>query len=157
MTIEEALKAGLVRPTTSPNEDAPADTAGSPVDSARIPTLDYARDIGRNAAARLARAVQVEDAPDATAPRVTEAEAAAVVAKSLGVDAPASLELPNPELDSDGSSAPPQQPKFVCAADGKTFSYRSHLKKHVLRKYKDRVDELMAPYPEAGNRESTPA
>lgn len=36
---------------------------------------------------------------------------------------------------------------FVCAADGKSFRYRSMLETYVKRKYPDRQEELMKPYP----------
>ncbi len=47
--------------------------------------------------------------------------------------------------------APPQETesgkRFICAADGKPFSYRSELERHVKRNFPEMYDQLMAPYP----------
>lgn len=37
--------------------------------------------------------------------------------------------------------------KFICIVDGKGFDYRSQLEKWARRKYPERLDEIMAPYP----------
>lgn len=39
--------------------------------------------------------------------------------------------------------------KFVCSVDGKDFAYRSELNRWAKRKYPDRVEEIMAPYPKS--------
>jgi hypothetical protein len=55
--------------------------------------------------------------------------------------------MPEPTLD------PPIVPgseggkRFVCAADGKSFRYRSQLDSHVHRKFPAMADDLMAAYP----------
>ena len=54
--------------------------------------------------------------------------------------------MPAPVLD-----PPPTEPetgkRFVCAADGKPFSFRSELERHVKRNFPEMYAELMAPYP----------
>ena len=37
--------------------------------------------------------------------------------------------------------------RFICAADGKPFNFRSELERHVRRNYPEMYDQLMAPYP----------
>jgi hypothetical protein len=37
--------------------------------------------------------------------------------------------------------------RFVCAADGKAFPYRSELERYVKRKYPEMAEEFMKPYP----------
>lgn len=37
--------------------------------------------------------------------------------------------------------------RFICAADGRPFKFRSELERYVKRNYPDMYDELMAPYP----------
>jgi hypothetical protein len=39
--------------------------------------------------------------------------------------------------------------KFVCAADGKRFKFRSGLERYVRRKHTSKYDVLMAPYPKS--------
>lgn len=46
------------------------------------------------------------------------------------------------------SPLPPRK-KFVCAADGRTFDFRSQLEQHVNRKFPHLREQLMAPYPKA--------
>jgi hypothetical protein len=55
------------------------------------------------------------------------------------------VSLPAPNLD---EPAPAEDGKrFICAADGQAFQYRSQLDRHVKRNYPQMYDELMAPYP----------
>jgi hypothetical protein len=53
--------------------------------------------------------------------------------------------MPAPVLDSPTSVEPAT--RFICAADGKPFAYRSELERHVKRNYPDMYEELMMPYP----------
>lgn len=63
-----------------------------------------------------------------------------------GVIQPIESGLPDPVMET-----PPTQGtgrRFICAADGRSFNYRSELERHVQRKYpKDMAEQLMRPYP----------
>ncbi len=41
----------------------------------------------------------------------------------------------------------PPRKKFICAADGRTFDFRSQLEQHVNRKFPHMRDQLLAAYP----------
>jgi hypothetical protein len=63
--------------------------------------------------------------------------------------------LPEPTLEPPPSPAQEQQPedagkRFICLADGKSFKYRSELKRYVERKFPQNAEELLKPYPAEG-------
>lgn len=178
MTIDAARRAGLIRPTAVPNEDAPEDGAGAPLHGAQLPTIDFAHDIGANAAAAAARQTVPQPLPRSQPASLDEvAEVTQRFAQTIAAEpvphaqitatsaAPELQEhrptqvivhpstLPQPDLDgvsADASAdASAGEPKFVCAADDRKFHYRSHLDRHVKRKYPDRHEELMAKYPKS--------
>lgn len=114
--------------------------AGVPTSSPAIPQRVLPRKIA---------SVVLESSPEAP-PRQLEATAA-----PSGVPEPIGSGMPDPVLDSPAAplSAGQQQAdtkRFVCAADGKTFKYRSELERYARRKYPDLVAELMQPYPAEG-------
>lgn len=53
--------------------------------------------------------------------------------------------LPPPVLDPPPANE--EGKRFICAADGLAFPYRSELERHVKRKFPAMYQELMAPYP----------
>lgn len=63
--------------------------------------------------------------------------------------------LPEPTLEPPPAPAQEQQPedagkRFICLADGKSFKYRSELKRYVERKFPQNAEELLKPYPAEG-------
>jgi len=54
--------------------------------------------------------------------------------------------MPAPVLDPPPSTTESGK-RFICAADGKPFNYRSELERHVKRNFPEVYDQLMAPYP----------
>lgn len=98
-------------------------------------------------------AVSVPDAPlvDQNAAETATLEEAIAAASTT---VPAAVE---PEVPSTVEKLPADtKGKFVCAADGKSFPSRSYLERWVMRKYPDRVDELMANFP-AKPKKAAPA
>jgi hypothetical protein len=60
------------------------------------------------------------------------------------------METPAPVQLAATKSVPqplPPRKKFVCAADGRTFDFRSQLEQHVVRKFPHMREQLLAPYP----------
>jgi len=54
--------------------------------------------------------------------------------------------MPEPSLETPQAEQPGK--RFLCAADGKSFAFRSELERHVRRKYApDIADQLLAGYP----------
>lgn len=188
MTIDAARRAGLIRPTAVPNEDAPEDGAGAPLHGAQLPTIDFAHDIGANAAAaaarqtvpqplqrssqpasldevaevtqRFAQTIAAEPVPHAHITAASAAPAVQAHQPTQVIVHPPTGALPQPDIDgvSAETEAPAAgEPKFVCAADDRKFHYRSHLERHVKRKYPARHEELMAKYPKSGAVSSSPA
>lgn len=107
---------------------------------------------------------KAEPAPEPEAP--VEAEAPVeVIAESSPVEVPAETApeespagaeegviqtMDESPADSEVAEAPPtSEPgkRFVCAADGKSFPFRSDLERHVRRKYPQMEKALMAAYP----------
>lgn len=63
--------------------------------------------------------------------------------------------MPEPTLEPPPPPAQEQQPedagkRFICLSDGKSFKYRSELKRYVERKYPQNAEELLKPYPAEG-------
>jgi hypothetical protein len=56
--------------------------------------------------------------------------------------------LPGPTLDPPADTD--EGRRFICAADGKSFKFRSELERHVKRKFPKMVEALMRPYPPEG-------
>lgn len=54
--------------------------------------------------------------------------------------------MPAPVLDAPPTEAESGK-RFVCAADGKPFNFRSELERHVRRNFPEMYEELMTPYP----------
>jgi hypothetical protein len=109
----------------------------------------------------LRRQQEAAPKPPAGGPRVTittpvgapPKEPAPVVLTDATVKIPESdvyegADLPDPTVpDAPAPAALPEaQKKFVCAADGKSYTRFDNLKKYVLKTYPDRADELLAPY-----------
>jgi hypothetical protein len=72
-------------------------------------------------------------------------------AEASGVMQPLSegQEMPNPILGTPPVSQPDgdTEKRFVCAADGRPFHYRSELDRYVRRKYPTQYEQLMSAYP----------
>lgn len=108
----------------------------------------------------------IDKLPASVVTRLPAAEAAPAAAPEPATDDAAADpgetstdSLPEPALDDvPAKPAPiplPPRQKFICAADGRRFDYRSQLEVHVKRKYPGMYDELMKPYPkDAGAKES---
>jgi len=58
---------------------------------------------------------------------------------------PISESMPDPTLESPPTDQP--EKRFVCAADGRGFKFRSELLRYVKAKYPSMTDDLMGPYP----------
>lgn len=58
--------------------------------------------------------------------------------------------LDDPQVNAAGSGEGGETKRFVCAADGKPFKYRSELERYVKRKYPNMLVDLMKPYPPEG-------
>jgi hypothetical protein len=69
------------------------------------------------------------------------------VAEPLAIAGAAPL-MPEPLLESSSAASVEQSDKkFVCAADGRAFRFRSELLRYVKAKYPNIVKDLMTPYP----------
>ncbi len=92
-----------------------------------------------------ARTVVVEDAP-AAPPPVVQKVVAAAEPETVEEEAPAE-EAPTEAVEEAAEAPAEQEGRFVCAADGKPFKFRSDLLRHVQRNYPDMAEQLMQPYP----------
>lgn len=157
MTVEEARKLRLIKPVrTVPEDYGVTDNDGA--SPTNIPELKVAVD-APNSRAAAAVPVALEPEPEVPAQAEFGSDDAAQIIQQAGVDTtpaepvleaqpvrqPVVIPAPKvaPAMDADKAS----RANFICLEDGRKFTYRSQLLQYVTRKYPNRVEELMAPYP----------
>lgn len=141
-----------------------------PVAPATIPAQPPSASAPKTTTARRQRrvAAPVRETPQATVPQpesqlpapetaqTAETEESQEEPQGGGVVAPLNEgndEMPPPDLETQetepqaGEQPAAEGQNFVCAADGKTFKFRSLLLRHVLRKFPHMKEDLMKPYP----------
>lgn len=114
-------------------ETAPAPRRAAPVAPRPIST--------KKAMPKRAKTVVIEDAPPA------QAEVIQQVAEQTETVQEAQDEAPADEQQEAQAAPAEQEGRYVCAADGKPFKFRSELKRHVDRNFPQMSEQLMAAYP----------
>lgn len=170
MSVEEARRLRLIRPTRHVPEDYGVTDTDSAMAPRNIPMIVEARD---TPAPVPAAAMPAPLPKELLVPAPNQAELQKALleqqqqAEALDADPTGFLNtvVPNPPADAlpvpqveetpapvpAPTKAPPQplppKRRFVCGADGRQFDFRSQLEGHVRRKYPHMLDELMAAYP----------
>lgn len=172
MSVEEAKRRGLIKDTRR-TVTGPADNESDARSAVSAPTIDYAIDVPSKSPRPTPKKVTVGGPPAAPqtpppTPAAPPHAAPAAVPEELIQSTLSSViqedEVPVASedaiglggvIDGQADEIPPagtaatttSAKKFVCLVDGKDFDYRSQLEKWARRKYPERLDEIMAPYP----------
>lgn len=171
--IREARDMPVKQSATTPVPAAPPVAAPAEVPEPAVPVPAVnAEESPERAALQASLLEQHENAealvedPNVFLNRVVQPVAPAVARQTsaqVNAEVPEDAALPLPTLDEVEEQAPepvaapappkpkaqplPPRRKFICAADGRSFDFRSQLEQHVDRKFPHLKEQLMAPYP----------
>lgn len=167
MSVEEAKRRGLIRDTRR-TVAGPPDNESDARSAVNAPTIDYAIDVPSKSPRPTPKKVTAGGppaAPQTPPPTPVAPPPAAPAAPEELIQSTLSSVIQEDEvpvaaedeigledvIDDTAASASEatttSDKKFICLVDGKGFDYRSQLDKWARRKYPERLDEIMAPYP----------
>jgi hypothetical protein len=98
----------------------------------------------KRASPKRARTVVIEDPPSAPAPAQVIQQ---IEEQTEKVQSEAPADEAQEQATEVETTPAEQEGRYVCAADGKPFKFRSELKRHIDRNFPQMAEQLMAPYP----------